>query len=57
MSITVTELLEKLKEVDEITLMERLDISSEDLVERFSDKIEDRLDSLVEEFDFKMERD
>jgi hypothetical protein len=50
MSLILSELIEKLKEIDEITLMERLEISSEDLVEHFTDKIEDRFDSLSEEF-------
>jgi hypothetical protein len=30
--------------------MERLEISSEDLVEHFTDKIEEKFDSLSEEF-------
>jgi len=51
MSTTLTELQEKLKEVDEITLMELLNVSSEDLVERFVDVIEDKFDKLVEEYD------
>lgn len=50
MSMTLTELQEKLKEVDEITLMELLNVSSEDLVERFVDVIEDNFDTLVQEY-------
>lgn len=50
MSLILSELIEKLKEIDEITLMERLEISSEDLVEHFTDKIEEKFDSLSEEF-------
>ena len=42
MSLTLNEIRDRLKQLDEITLMEILDISSEDLVERFQDKIEDR---------------
>lgn len=53
--LTLTELCDKLKKIDEITLMEKLDISSEDLVDRFIDVIEDKIDSLTvdieEEFD------
>jgi hypothetical protein len=49
-SLILSELIEKLKEIDEITLMERLEISSEDLVEHFTDKIEEKFDSLSEEF-------
>lgn len=41
MSLTFEELKEKLKRLDEITLLELLDISSDDLVERFYDIIED----------------
>jgi hypothetical protein len=48
--MTLTELQEKLKEVDEITLMELLNVSSEDLVERFVDVIEDNFDTLVQEY-------
>jgi len=35
----------------EIDLLELLEISSEDLVERFKDKIEDKLDDFIEEFE------
>lgn len=45
------DLLDKLKGLDEITLMELLEISSEDLVERFQDKVELKLDYLTEDFD------
>lgn len=57
MAITAAEMLEKLKEVDEVALLELLDISSEDIVERFSDRIDDKIDELLEEFDFKIEKD
>lgn len=50
MVMLLTELQEKLKEVDEITLMELLNVSSEDLVERFVDVIEDKFDRLSEEY-------
>lgn len=51
MAITLTELQDKLKKIDEISLMEVLEITSEDIVQRFVDKIEDRFDELEEEFD------
>jgi len=35
--------------VDEVDLLELLDINSEDLVERFEDKIEERFEKLCEE--------
>lgn len=50
MTLILSELSEKLKGLDEITLMETLEISSEDLVERFTDKIEEKYESLSEEF-------
>jgi len=51
MPLTVPEIMEKLKMLDEITLLEVLNITSEDLVERFADKIEDRADNLEEELE------
>lgn len=45
---TFVELAEKLKQLDEITLMELLEVSSEDLVERFADIIDLKYDSLLE---------
>jgi hypothetical protein len=50
MPLTLVEVVEKLKDVDEITLMERLEISSEDLVSRFIDRIEDKYDEFSGEF-------
>lgn len=49
--LTLAELSNKLKETDEISLMELLEISSEDLVERFVDKIEDKYDILRKEYE------
>ena len=51
MPITYEELREKLRQVDEISLLELLDISSEELVERFQDRIENRIDMLESEFE------
>lgn len=51
MSLTLTEIQERLIKLDEILLMEVLEISSEDLVERFIDRIEDRADELEEQVD------
>lgn len=44
MSLTLEEVFEKLKQQDETTLLEILDISSEELIDRFPDKVEERLD-------------
>ena len=51
MSLTHCELLDKLKQLDEITLLEILDISSEDLVERFQDFVENKRDNFEEDLD------
>ena len=47
--MTLGELSEALKQWDETTLLELLEISPEDIVERFQDKIEDRFDYLETE--------
>lgn len=46
-----TEILEQLKKLDEITLLEVLNISSEDIVDRFQDIIEEKIDELEAEFE------
>lgn len=51
MPLILTELQEKLKRLDEITLLELLNISSEDIVERFIDLIELQADDLEKEFE------
>lgn len=51
MSLTLEEIKERLKRLDEITLLEVLDISSEELVERFSDVIEEKSDDLEEDLE------
>ena len=42
------ELLEKLRKLDEVSLLELLEITSEELVDRFMDKIEDSLHKLYD---------
>jgi hypothetical protein len=49
--ITLRELIDKLKREDEILLLEVLHLRSEDLVEAFIDRIEERFDELALEFD------
>lgn len=49
--ITIQELKDKLMALDEVTLMETLEITSEDLVNRFTDYIEANYDQLTGEFD------
>lgn len=49
--ITLVELKEKLAQLDEVTLMETLELTSSDLVNRFSDIIENKYEDLIGEFD------
>lgn len=49
--LTFKDLKNRLKSLDEITLLEVLEISSEDLVDRFEDFIEDRFDKLHSDLD------
>jgi hypothetical protein len=51
MNITFEELKEKLQRVDEVTLLELLDIRSEDIVDRFEDYIEEQQDRLTREIE------
>ena len=43
---TLEDMKQQLKQLDEITLLELLNISSEELVDRFEDIIEDKADVL-----------
>lgn len=47
--LTYWELKEQLKRVPEVDLLELLEISSEDIVERFQDLIEERYEQLEKE--------
>ena len=49
--ITLADMILHLKRIDEISLLEILEISSEDLVDRFVDKIELKYDLLKEDFE------
>ncbi len=49
MNLTFEELKEKLQRVDEVTLLELLDIHSDDIIERFEDIIEDKQEQLTKE--------
>lgn len=51
MALTFSELIEELYEVDEITLLEQLNITSEELVNKFLDKVEEHEDALRELID------
>ena len=49
--VTFEEVCFLLKRLDEITLLEVLNISSEEIVDRFKDVIEDKIDELAQEFE------
>jgi len=51
MSLTLEDLKDKLKQVDNVSLLEVLEIDSDELVEAFVDKIEQRYDQLTEDFE------
>jgi len=51
-TLTLPELKERLKSLDEVILLELLDIASEDLVETFSDTIENNYSRLLKEVDW-----
>lgn len=48
---TLADVINWLKRIDEVSLLEVLDISSEEIVDRFSDKIEDKYDELREDIE------
>ena len=48
---TLEDMKDKLKQLDEVTLMETLEITSEDLVDRFIDRIEEKFETLESEVD------
>lgn len=51
MTILFDELKERLKRVEETILLEILNISSEEIVDRFEDIIEDHFEELASEFE------
>ena len=51
MALSFKEVCEELAKIDETTLLEVLDISSEDIVNHFQDKIEDNLEELSNDLD------
>lgn len=51
MALTFKDICDKLEKLDEITLLEVLDISSEDIVAKFQDKIDDNFEELLEDLD------
>jgi len=57
MALTILDLFDKLKRLDEISLLEILNITAEELVDRFEDRIEAMFDDLVDELDDTEEED
>lgn len=55
MAATLQDILEWLKKQDEISLLELLEINSEEIVDRFIDFIEDKYDSLQEDYEAERE--
>lgn len=51
MSLTFEDIKDRLKRLDELTLLEVLDISSEEIVDRFEDFIEERFDHFEQELE------
>ena len=51
MSLTLRDIMERMAKLDEITLLEVLDISSEEIIERFAYKIEDKFEELEIDLD------
>lgn len=51
MALTFRELCDRLTYIDEISLMELLEINSEDLVRAFEDRIDQKRDQLEEDLE------
>lgn len=52
--MTFPEITERLKALDEVTLLELLNIDSDMLVDAFMDRIEDRIEKLKQEIDYDL---
>jgi hypothetical protein len=53
MPLTLEEIKERLKRWDEVSLIEELEIDSEQIVERFEDIIEERADILEQQVNWE----
>lgn len=49
--LTIHELKEKLQQLDEVSLVELLELTSEDIVNRCADLIEEQYETLESQFD------
>jgi plasmid replication initiation protein len=51
MPLTFNDVCDKLEKLDEVTLLEVLEISSDEIVAKFQDKIDDNFEELSEDLD------
>ena len=51
MSLTLLDITDRLKQMDEVTLLEILEINSEQIIDRFADVIELKADELEEDLE------
>ena len=49
--LTIPDICDKLKRLDEVTILELLEVNSEEIVNRFQDRIQDMADYLEEVLD------
>lgn len=49
--LTFIDVCDRLKQQDEISVLEVLEINSEELVDRFKDRVEEKFDYLVEDLE------
>ena len=55
MPLSYKELLEQLAREDEVSILERLEIQTQDLIDRFPDRIEAKLEQLYSEYEEELE--
>jgi len=51
MSLTFEEVKERLSRIDEVSILEVLEINTQDILDKFEDKILDNIDILAEELE------
>ena len=49
MSLTFEDIIDRLKQLDEVTILELLDLKTEDIVDSFRDVIEDAIEEIEKE--------
>ena len=53
MALTLNDILDRLRQLDEVELLDILGVNSDMLVDRFTDLIEDKIDKLEIEMDWE----